>query len=397
LTTTAYVASAAGDPDAATLAERALTAAKRQSATRWMRVAQLIRGSVLGGNELNLALRTVGEPSPWTVTYVADLVVRRIEDLDEPSLSVVVRASTNHPARWRSDLRGHLRTGSSPSLRAARLLEDIGERQDVPLLREFARRHRRVPGSGQLGRRLARSLADPVYVEDQNRVAIRIADRMIGGSTVRRKVLALLCFLLTRPDMSSTRDQVLEALWPELDPMDAVNSLNQTVYFLRRILEEDYVEDLSPVYLHHDSDLIWLDQELVDSRSNECRRLVKALPSVPSSDQVAELAVRYEGRFALDFEYEDWAAPYRDWLHASFLEVVEQAVMSDLESGHYHRGITLARRVIDIDPTADRVEVTLLRLYRASGAHSAAAEQYAHYASALRDQLGIEAPPLESL
>ena len=68
--------------------------------------------------------------------------------------------------------------------------------------------------------------------------------------------------------MSSTRDQVLDALWPELDPVDALNSLNQTVYFLRRVLEEPYVDDLSPGYLHHDSDLIWLDSELVSSRSN---------------------------------------------------------------------------------------------------------------------------------
>ena len=63
---------------------------------------------------------------------------------------------------------------------------------------------------------------------------------------IRRKVLALLCFLLTKPDMSSTRDQVLDALWPELDPVDALNSLNQTVYFLRRVLEERYVDDLRP-------------------------------------------------------------------------------------------------------------------------------------------------------
>ena len=33
---------------------------------------------------------------------------------------------------------------------------------------------------------------------------------------MRRKVLALLCFLLTKPAMSSTRDQVLDALWPDL-------------------------------------------------------------------------------------------------------------------------------------------------------------------------------------
>jgi DNA-binding SARP family transcriptional activator len=206
-----------------------------------------------------------------------------------------------------------------------------------------------------------------------------------------------LCFLLTKPTMSSTRDQVLDALWPDLSPLDALNSLNQTVYFLRRVLEEPYVDDLSPGYLHHDSDLIWLDPELVISASNECRQLIKALPVSPSPDQVLAVVAAYKGRFALDFEYEEWASPYRDWLHASFLEIVERAVADDTASGHFERGINLARRVLDVDQTAEHVEVSLLRLYRASGAHAAAAEQYSHYASAMRDQLGVDPPPLESI
>jgi len=182
-----------------------------------------------------------------------------------------------------------------------------------------------------------------------------------------------------------------------MDPVDAVNSLNQTVYFLRRVLEEDYVDDLSPGYLHHDSDLIWFDPGLVTSRSVECRRLMNALPSVPSPDQVSGLLMAYAGRFALDFEYEEWAVQYRDRLHASYLEIIEQSVMSDIASGHFERGIYVARRALDADPTAEQVEVSLLRLYRASGAHAAAAEQYGHYAAFMRDQLGIEPPPLESL
>ncbi len=197
--------------------------------------------------------------------------------------------------------------------------------------------------------------------------------------------------------MSSTRDQVLDALWPELDPPDALNSLNQTVYFLRRVLEEHYVDDLSPGYVHHDSDLIWLDPELVTSRSNDCRHLIKSFPLKPEPLEVDRLVGSYHGRFALDFEYEEWAAPYRDWLHAAYLEIAERAVAIDLGTGHYERGIRIARKVLDIDPGAENVEVSLLKLYRASGAYAAAAEQYAHYAAAIREQLGIEPPPLESL
>ena len=46
-----------------------------------------------------------------------------------------------------------------------------------------------------------------------------------------------------------------------------MNSLNQTSYFLRRVFEPDYVEDLSPGYLHHDSDVVWLDGNSSGSRT----------------------------------------------------------------------------------------------------------------------------------
>jgi len=303
-----------------------------------------------------------------------------------------------HPGRWRFVLRRIVDDApAGAGIAAARVLEEIGEIADVRRLRAYSRRQRRSPGAAVIGKGLARRLADHAFIDDQQRVSIRVGQRQIGGSAVRRKVLALLCFLLTKSDFASTRDQVLDALWPDLDPTDAVNSLNQTVYFLRRVLEENYVDDLSPGYVHHDSDLIWLDSGLVASRSNECRRLIKSLPAVPTPEQVQLLASTYVGRFALDFEYEEWAASYRDWLHASYLEIVERALASDLESGHYARGIELARRVLDVDPTADQIEVSLLRFYRASGAHAAAAEQYGHYAGLMREQLGLEPLPLESL
>jgi DNA-binding SARP family transcriptional activator len=214
---------------------------------------------------------------------------------------------------------------------------------------------------------------------------------------VRRKVLALLCFLITKPDLSATRDQVLDALWPELDPEVAINSLNQTLYFLRRVFEENYSEDLSPGYVHHDSDVLWLDPEIVTSRSVACRRMIQAMPPSPSPDDVENLTLMYRGRFALDFEYEEWAGAYRDSLHAAYLEIVERSVLDDLTTGHHDRGIRIARRALDVDPSAEQIEVSLLRLYRLSGAHSAAAEQYEHYATVMRDELGIEPPPLDSL
>ena len=189
----------------------------------------------------------------------------------------------------------------------------------------------------------------------------------------------------------------MDALWPEFDPTDALNSLNQTVYFLRRVFEPDYKDDLSPGYLHHESDVIWLDTELVDSRSHRCFELIRSMSAEPSPSEVGELASVYQGIFALDFAYEEWATDFRTALHSSYLQIIEKAVASDTVSGHFERGIGLARRALDLTPEADQIELSLLRLYRLNGSHSAAAEQYSHYAAAMRETLGVEPPSLESL
>ncbi len=127
--------------------------------------------------------------------------------------------------------------------------------------------------------------------------------------------------------MSATRDQVLDALWPDLEPDVAANSLNQTIYFLRRVFEPAFSEDVtSPGYVHHDSDVLWLDPELVTSRSIATRRSQFARPRRdPSPENVERLSAAYGGRFALDFAYEEWAVAYRDSMHAAYLEIIERA------------------------------------------------------------------------
>jgi DNA-binding SARP family transcriptional activator len=186
-------------------------------------------------------------------------------------------------------------------------------------------------------------------------------------------------------------------LWPDLGPDVAVNSLNQTVYFLRRIFEPAYVDDLSAGYVHHTSDVLWLDEELISSRSAQCTTLIDKIRADLDPSLVDRLSEEYTDRFALDFAYEEWAVPFRTALHVGYLRIVEAAVTRDMATGHQDRAIDLARRALERDSTVESLEVALVRLYRATGAHAAAAEQYAHYAAVLKDELGIEPPPLATL
>ena len=387
------VAFGEASPDAAERIRVGTGIATRQGARLWALYGELLGGLSDGDSDPSSLILSTYEALPAVVSMLAEPILGRIEDLSASARAVVQREAAFRPWRWRQGARLLLALGSAVGRReAASLLAEIGEAGDVPRLRSASRSHR-DPSVASLALSLARRLAPRAFVEDLGRVRIDIGDRRIDGPDVRRKVMALLCLLLTKPRFSSTREEVAEALWPDQDPSSALNSLNQTVYFLRRVFEPDYRDETSPIYLGQDGETIWLDQDLVDSRSRRCAEIVRTMPGDPTPQGALELAQEYRGRFALDFAYEDWASSFREALHAAYLRVLERAIQIDLDTGHFNRGTFLAERAGEVDPDADEIQAALVRLYRLSGAYAAAAEKYARYSHTMRD-LGVEPRPL---
>src|SRR5262249_2419435 len=150
----------------------------------------------------------------------------------------------------------------------------------------------------------------------------------------------------TKSRMTATREEVMDSLWPEIDPSAAINSLNQTVYFLRRVFETEYQEDTSPGYVHQESDLIYLDPELVESVSGRCANLINAIDRTRTVELVDRLSEEYTDRFAADFAYEEWAVDYRDWLHTGYLQIIETEIADEIMAGRFQRGVRLARRAL---------------------------------------------------
>ena len=386
------------DPAASSTLEDAEELALRQHATFWVRQCQLLRGYLGDVATWREALNRIVEDHQSVLSVWAERVCERLADLSHDLLTVVQNEATLRPERWRPPLRRGMASGLPANrIACARLLDQIGTHEDIPPLRALSRELRKHGASPLLGKGLARRLAPRVFVEDLGRAQVWVGDRLVPQGEIRRKVLGLLCFLISKPTMSATREQAIEALWPDLDPQTAVNSLNQTVYFLRRVFEPIYNEDLSPDFVSQDSDMIWLAPELIASRSGRCRSLIKEAIRSPGPDVVARLLEEYRERFALDFNYDAWAEPFRDWLHGAFLEVCERAVQDDMRVGQFARGIDVARRALEIDPAAESIKVLLIRLCKQTGAHAAAAEHYGRYAAQVRDELGIEPPKLEEL
>ena len=333
-------------------------------------------------------------PSPL-VGVLAYEVARQLGSLSDAAAATVGRAVTAAPYRWRQPLRITLKSaGPGQRLdRVAQLLEEIGESSDVSLLREYGRKSKRARRAW--GEDLARRLAPRAFVQDLGPISILVGDRVIDGRGIRRRVLGLLAFLIGQPNGSATPDRVMDALWPELDPEQGSNSIHQTIYFLRRVIDPDYRAGVSPEYVHFDSEVIWLDRDLVDCRSWRCHALLSKRALSPS--EVDDVVRHYSGRFAADFPYEDWASNYRDNLHARYLGEVEKALSESHHGSDMRWQLWVGQRALSVDPEADAVEAQVIRLYRRLGAPAAAAEQYGHYSAVMRDQLGVEPPGIDDL
>jgi DNA-binding SARP family transcriptional activator len=391
----AYIAWLSRDPQAETMARDAASHAAYQGAALWQQYASVLAAIASEATDPSDEVAKVGRRDSAIISMAAEVVCSRLGDLASDCLAIVEAEAGKRPYRWLPSLRAEL---SRPAARegnlrqASRLIALIGERPDIGLLLEVGK-SLRDPSIATLSKQLARRLAVPVDVLDLGRVRVSIGARIVDGSSVRRKVLALLCFLLTKPSFSASREDVTESLWPDLDPNDALNSLNQTVYFLRRVFEPAFREGLSPGYLHQDGETIWLDTDLVSSTSARCRALIDDGEADPSITDAASLLAIYEAPFALDFAYEEWASRYRDPLHASVLRVAEHAIRSATRNLLLQGAIGVAQRASRLEPEADEIQMALIQLYRMTGAHAAAAEQYEHYVESMT-ALGLEPQPL---
>ncbi len=217
--------------------------------------------------------------------------------------------------------------------------------------------------------------------------------------SIRRRAAALLLYLVTRPGQSATREQVMEALWPDADADQATNSLHQTLYFLRReISPEDDVARLLVDFVPMEGELVYLEPDLVQVRSAAFLRQATSVMA-PGTELRAmiSLAASYTGRFAPEFEYEEWSESWRQRVHTAFLRLTEEAALRAMSLGRPGDATAVLTHALTIDPEALELYPALIRALRGTGSLAASREAYAHFATAHRDALDEEPPPYEEV
>jgi DNA-binding SARP family transcriptional activator len=109
------------------------------------------------------------------------------------------------------------------------------------------------------------------------------------------------------------------------------------------------------------------------------------------------LLALYRGRFAPEFEYDEWAEEWRTHLHATYLHLAHATSRALIEDHRFGEAVEVLTPVSNIDSTAYELRSALIACLAATGATDAAQAHYRSMAASHERDLGLPARPYAAI
>jgi predicted ATPase/DNA-binding SARP family transcriptional activator len=218
---------------------------------------------------------------------------------------------------------------------------------------------------------------------------IHVGERVITDDAWKlRKAAGIVKLLALEPTHRLHREQILDALWPDLDPDAAANNFRYALYTARRILDTGGLPLRDGEYLSlGDSESVWVDVHAFEVAADVARR---------SNDPAAFRAVvdLYRGELLPSDRYEEWLDARRTNLHARFVEVITRLALALEEAGESSSAIDTWQRLIAVDPVQEEAHAHLMLLHARAGRQREALAQFERLTGVLASELGAEPDPV---
>jgi predicted ATPase/DNA-binding SARP family transcriptional activator len=207
----------------------------------------------------------------------------------------------------------------------------------------------------------------------------------------RKKARQLLKVLLTRSPHSSTKDELIELLWPESDPDTGLTNLRSTVHALRRALDapeaqlgaDTVIADRESVRLRQGASM-WVDADEFEKTLEHARTAEDSARLLQRADEL------YVGHYLPEDAYEDWAAERREQLKQAWANLRFQLAQHWESRGDLESAAASLRQLLQADPCDERAARELMRLLSKQGRRSEAVRVYQSLVRKLRDDLDVE-------
>jgi DNA-binding SARP family transcriptional activator len=219
-----------------------------------------------------------------------------------------------------------------------------------------------------------------------------------GAQTISRfstrKTAALLAYLALNRHRIHPREELIERLWPEVEPEAGRASLRQALASLRRQLEAPplladsvFFADRSEIRLHPSA--VTTDVEEFEAAVHAAGQSLTVQAKIEALLCADAL---YRGDLLPGF-YEDWVGSARERLAEAHRNVLCQLAATFQKGGDLECALGFSRRAVAADPLDEQAQCELMRLCIAAGRPAEAQRQYAEMAHIFREVLNTSPGP----
>jgi len=201
-------------------------------------------------------------------------------------------------------------------------------------------------------------------------------------------------FLLSHRRTIHSRESLASLLWSECSTEQAKKNLRQALWRLRSC--EALPDEVKQTFLVSiDKDHIQLNPALdccIDVELfEEIYRELKSKHALDETvaNRLREAAQLYRGGF-LEGHWHDWCLFERERLQNMYLVMMDKLIEWCFSQRNLEDGLDYGKRILQLDPAAERAHQQMMRLYHMSGDRTAALRQFERCARNLKEELDVE-------
>ena len=228
----------------------------------------------------------------------------------------------------------------------------------------------------------------------------RDAEPVPASAWQSKKARTLLKILVARRGRATTRDFLMEALWPEEDPERLANRLSVALATVRAVL--DPAKRHPPDhFLAGDKDAVRLnlanlpvDVEAFMALAERGLALDRQGREVEADSLLRQAEAAYPGDFLEEDLYEDWAAALREEARSTYVSVARALAQRSSAAADHDTAARYYLRILGKDGWDEGAHLGLVEALERAGRHGDARRRYQAYVSRMDEiQVPVTAFP----
>ena len=191
----------------------------------------------------------------------------------------------------------------------------------------------------------------------------------------RSKARAMVKLLALAPGHRLHREQLMDSLWPDLDPDAGSANLRKALHFARGAMGTDALRVNSEI-VRLEAAKLWVD--------------VDAFEAAVRDGETAVALGLYTDDLLLEDRFEQWCERRRDQLRTTAAQLLLERSMQLERQGARSDAIAALERLLTLEPLSEAGHCGLIRLHALSGRRNVALRCFQQLEERLRDELGVE-------